>query len=269
MRRLQMLLLPLIVVLAPACGKGKPSTAAAPLPSRLTATPAALDSMWAKALDLYTRKKWSKAAVALERMQLELPSGDRRVILSRFYLAETRVGEHSNLQAVREFRRVSDEFPADSMAPEALLRAGDSYATLWRRAELDPTYGQTAVATYQELIARYPASAAAKRAADKITALEDRFALKSYQAALFYLKFKAYDSAILYLKDMLATWPRATVAPEALTRLIRTYHSLGYAEDVREYCTILRKRFPTAPNVDTNCPATAPAGTPAEKSVGK
>lgn len=262
MRRLLLQTLPLVLVIATACGKAKPSTTTSPLATRSTLAPASLDSMWTKAMALYADHKWGKAALALERLQLELPTGDRRVVLSRFYLAETRVGEHSNLQAVREFRRVSDEFPADSMAPEALLRAGDSYANLWRRTELDPTYGQTAIATYQELIARYPASAAAKRAQEKITALEDRFALKTYQAALFYLKFKAYDSAILYLKDMLATWPRAHVAPEALTRLIQTYHTLGYSEDVREYCVILRKRFPAAPNVDATCPATAPAETP-------
>ncbi|MEP6591283.1 MAG: outer membrane protein assembly factor BamD [Gemmatimonadota bacterium] len=266
MRRLPLLLLSL-PLFAVACGKSKPSTS--PLVARATATPAMLDSLWTRAIDLYGREKWSKAGVAFERLQLELPQTDRRQILSRFYLAETRVGEHSNLQAVREFRRVSDEFPTDSLAPTALLRAGDSYAGLWRRPELDPTYGQTAIATYQELISRYPASEAAKRAQEKIAALEERFAVKSFQAAKFYYRFKAYDSAILYLKDLLATWPRATIAPEALTELIHAYQTLGYTEDVREYCAILRTRFPTAPKLDETCPATAPAGTPAEKPAGE
>ena len=56
----------------------------------------------------------------------------------------------------REFRKVSDDTPNDPLAPEALLRAGDVYADLWRRPELDPSYGQTALATYQELLNRYP-----------------------------------------------------------------------------------------------------------------
>lgn len=262
MRRLLLMVLPLGLVLAIGCGKGKPATTTTPLLTRPTATPAQLDSMWTRAMAFYTDRKWGKASTALERVQLELPAGDRRQILARFYLAETRVGEHSNLQAVREFRRVSDEFPGDSMAPIALLRAGDSYAGLWRRAELDPTYGQTAIATYQELVARYPASAAAKTAQGRIAALEDRFAMKMYQAALFYLRFKAHDSAILYFKDLLATWPRAVIAPEVLAKLIETYQTLGYSEDVRETCGILRKRFPTAPRIDTTCPLTAPTEKP-------
>lgn len=269
MRRSLYLISSSILVLVGACGKSKPSTTTSPRVARTTVAPATLDSLWLHAIDLYARQKWSKAATAFERLQLELPMSDRRQILSRFYLAETRVGEHSNLQAVREFRRVSDEFPTDSMAPIALLRAGDSYAGLWRRPELDPTYGQTAIATYQELISRYPASDAAKRAQEKIAALEERFAVKTFQAAKFYLRFKATDSAILYLKDLLATWPRAKIAPEALTELVRAYQSLGYEEDVKEYCGILRTRFPTAPNIAETCPATAPAGTPAEKSVGE
>ncbi|MES2124102.1 MAG: outer membrane protein assembly factor BamD [Gemmatimonadota bacterium] len=269
MRRSLYLIGSSLLLLVAACGKSKPSATPSPLVARTTASPATLDSLWLRAIDLYGRKKWSKAATAFERLQLELPLGDRRQILSRFYLAETRVGEHSNLQAVREFRRVSDEFPTDSMAPIALLRAGDSYAALWRRPELDPTYGQTAIATYQELISRYPASDAAKRAQDKITELEERFAIKTFQAAKFYLRFKATDSAILYLKDLLATWPRAKIAPEALTELVLAYRSLGYTEDVREYCGILRTRFPSAPKIDETCPATAPAGTPAEKPAGQ
>ena len=45
---------------------------------------------------------------------------------------------------------VSDETPNSPLAPLALERAGDVYADLWRRPELDPTYGQTALATYRE-----------------------------------------------------------------------------------------------------------------------
>lgn len=260
MRRLSVLLGSLAVVALAACGKGKPSTAA--VPSGLVATPEALDSMWSTAMAFYRAKKWGKAGTALERFQLELPPGDKRQIVARFFLAETRVGEHSNLQAVREFRRVSDEFPSDSLAPLALLRAGDAYAALWRRAELDPTYGQSASATYQELISRYPASPAAKTATDRIAGLDDRFALKTYQAGMFYVKFKAYDSAILYLKDVVATWPRSSSAPKALEQLVKVYRILGYTEDVAETCTYIRKQFPDNASLVASCPAVAPAAEP-------
>ena len=162
--------------------------------------------------------------------------------------------------AAREFRGFSDDTPNDRLAPEALLRVGDVYTDLWRRPELDPSYGQTALATYQELLNRYANSRAAPRAQARITELQERFAYKEYRAALFYFKLKAYDSAILYLKDVVATYPRSAIAPDALVKLVEAYQRLGYQEDVRETCDYLRRFHPNAVRGGSRCPA-PPAGT--------
>jgi outer membrane protein assembly factor BamD len=161
----------------------------------------------------------------------------------------------SHLEAAREFRKTSDETPNDPLAPEALLRVADVYAELWRRPELDPSYGQTALATYQELLNRYPGTTAAARAQQRINDLQERFAYKEYRAALYYFKLKAYDSAILYLKDVVATYPRAAVAPDALIKLVQAYRRLGYKEDVQETCGYLRRYHPNARGSRGVCPA--------------
>src|SRR5262249_16951322 len=157
------------------------------------------------------------------RVTQEFPPGDPRVSQAHFYLGEVQFARGENLEAVREFRRVSDEAPNDPLAPEALLRVGDAYADLWKRPELDPTYGTTALAAYNELVRRYAGKSAAARGQKKISGLQEWFAEKEYKAALYYLRFKAYDSAILYLKDLVATYPRASIAPQALLRLIGAY----------------------------------------------
>jgi outer membrane protein assembly factor BamD len=149
---------------------------------------------------------------------------------------------------------VSDDTPNDPLAPKALLRAGDVYADLWRKPELDPSYGQTALATYQELLNRYPNTTAAKRAQERIDDLQERFAYKEYKAALYYIRLKAFDSAILYLKDLVATYPRATVAPDALLHLVQAYRTLGYKEDVAETCGYIRRFHPKAPGAGKACP---------------
>jgi outer membrane protein assembly factor BamD (BamD/ComL family) len=43
--------------------------------------------------------------------------------------------------------------------------------------------------------------------------LQDDFAYKGYRTGLYYYRIKAYDSSILYLRDVVATYPRATIAP--------------------------------------------------------
>jgi len=185
--------------------------------------------------------------------------GDSRAPEAHFLLAECRLAQGDHLQATREFRKVSDDTPNNSLAPEALLRAGDAYAELWRRPELDPTYGQTALATYQELQNRYPGTDAADRAKAKTAALQEKFAYKTYRAGLFYFRIKAYDSAILYLKSVAATYPRAAVTPAALIKLVEAYRILGYQEDLKETCGYLRQFHPDAEGVSGACP-TPPAG---------
>jgi outer membrane protein assembly factor BamD len=239
------------LALAAACHHGDPSVSSAPL----SYSPAAIDSQWNEAVGLYKKGDWNKSGVALERLQLEMTSGDHRVVEGRLYLGEIRLHQHSNLQAVREFRRVSDEFPSDSLAPVALLKAGDSYRQLWRRPELDPTYGYSALSTYQELLTRYPNSPAVAQAQKQIQSLNNDFAIKQYKAALYYFRYKAYESAVLYLKDLVANWPKAEVVPEALGKLIESYQKLGWLEDITETCGYFRKQWPQAPKLDASCPA--------------
>ncbi len=254
------------VLLLVACGSGKPETAPSPT-SAVHVSAEQLDTLWAEAGALMTSHDWDKAAVLYQRLQLELPRGDRRQAASRLGIGEARMGQKSYLQAVREFRRTADEYPTDSLAPHALLRAGDAYAKLWRRPELDPTYGGQALATYQELLTRYPESATVDTARQRIAGLQEWYAIKAYKAAEFYLKFKAYDSAILYLKDLVATYPNTEIVPQALSRLIGAYQTLGYAEDVTETCDYFRRTRPEAPLLAESCPAPAPAAT-AGKSAG-
>ncbi len=238
-----------------ACGgRGRPATSVGPQVQQ-TATAAHIDSLWRRAEHRIRHGKWSDAQKELQRVLLEFPPGDSRIAQAHYWLGETYLGMGSHLEAAREFRKTSDETPNDPLAPAALLRVGDVYAELWRRPELDPSYGQTALATYQELLNRYPGTSAAARAQERIADLKEWFAFKEYRAALYYYKLKAFDSAILYLKDVVATYPRSAVAPDALIKLVQAYQRLGYKEDVQETCGYLRRYHPDARGTGGVCPA--------------
>ena len=238
-----------------ACGGGgPPAPKVAPSPASATASREEVDTLWAWSKRAIRNGEWEQAVKELDRVLLEFEPGDNRVSQAHFFLGEAHFGMGSQLTAAREFRKVSDETPNDPLAPDALLRAGDAYADLWRRPELDPSYGQTALATYQELLNRYPGGLAAKRAQGRIEDLQERFAYKEYKAALYYFRLKAYDSAILYFKDLVATYPRSAVAPNALIKLVHAYRTLGYKEDVQETCGYIRRFHPEAEGVGEACP---------------
>ncbi len=251
------LLAPAVLVLA-ACGGGAPAPKVAPTPVTQVAQGASVqqvDSIWNRAERSVRAAKWGDAIKQLERALLEFPPGDGRIPKAHFYLGEANFATGSQLTAAREFRKVSDETPNDPLAADALLRTGDVYADLWRRPELDPSYGQTALGTYQELLNRYPDGSPAKRAQTRIVDLQERFAYKEYKAALYYFRLKAYDSAILYLKDLVATYPRTSVAPGALVKLVQAYRTLGYKEDVQETCGYIKRFHPKAPGAPQVCPS--------------
>ncbi|HVQ47408.1 MAG TPA: outer membrane protein assembly factor BamD [Gemmatimonadales bacterium] len=244
-----------LLLLAGCGGRGGKGNAA-PAPVTATgASAATIDSLWSRAEWAVHHGKWGDAEKLLDRVNLEFSPGDPRVGRAHYYLGEALFAQKRQLEAAREFRRASDETPNDPIAPEALLRLGDVYADLWRRPELDPTYGQTALSTYQELLNRYPGSSAAKRGQLRVAELNERFATKEFKAGMFYFRLKAYDSAILYLKDVVATYPKATVVPEALIKLVQAYKALGYREDVQETCGYIRRFHPRAPQVGEVCPS--------------
>jgi outer membrane protein assembly factor BamD len=249
--------------LALACSRG-PRAGAGPAPVAIGANRAEVDSLWKAALGRYHRGQFDKAATVFERITLEVPATDTLAIEAHFRLAECYFAQGNQLQAAREFRKVADETPTSRLAPDALLRAGDAYADLWRRPELDPTYGQTALSTWQELLNRYPDTPSAARARARVTGIEERFASKEFNTAIYYYRLKAWDSAILYLKDLVATYPRSRVAPSALLKLVQSYRVVGYSEDIAETCGYLRRFHPGTPGVDQACPA--PADTTAAPS---
>lgn len=248
-----------LALLLAACGGGQPAAnpSVSPNPAARqgeAASPDLVDSLWRRAEWSVRHGKWGDAEKLLERVLLELSPGDPRITQAHYWLGEAYYARGRHLEAAREFRKASDETPNHPMAPEALLRVGDVYADLWRRPELDPTYGQTALATFQELLNRYPDTPAAKRGQLRVAELNERFAYKTYRAAIFYYRLKAYDSAILYLKDVVAQYPKSAVAPDALVKLVQAYRNLGYREDVQETCDYLRRFHPKAPGAREVCP---------------
>ena len=53
---------------------------------------------------------------------------------------------------------------------------------------------------------------------------------------------------------MVATYPRAAIAPEALVKLVQAYQKLGYKEDMQETCGYIRRFHPDAAKSHGVCP---------------
>lgn len=224
------------------------------------------EKLYQAGLREFNRHKWDNAIAAFEKLTLDLPARDSLLPRSYWYLATAHEKQGEHLLAAQSYSKLVESFPDDSLAPNAALEAARSYWHLWRKPTLDPTYGQTALATYNTLIGLYPTAPVIPQAEKELGELENWFATKGYETGVFYMRRKAYDSAIIYFKDVLTRWPNAPKAKDASLRLVEAYKAIRYREDASDVCTQLRKKYVNDAEVRDVCngiPDAAPSTTTA------
>ena len=216
------------------------------------------EALYAAGLREYQQRHWGNAVLAFEKLTLDLSPRDTLLPRSFWYLANAHARQNEHLLAAQSFSRLFESFPDDTLAPRAAFAAGRSYRQLWRKPELDATYGETALATFNTMIGlygdQYPQLADSARRA--ILELEQWFATKEYETGLFYFRRKAYDSGIIYFTNVIERWPHVPRARDALLRLAESYRAIRYREELDETCTRLRATWPSDAEVSETCRGT-------------
>ncbi len=220
-------------------------------------------SLYEAGMAKYREGKWDDAAQAFERLTLDLPARDTLLPRAHWYLGQSRLQKGERLLAAQAFIRLSETMPDDSLADDALMHAGRAYAALWRRPSLDPQYGYLAETQFRLLVGVYPNSPLADSATAELGRLDEWFADKDFQTARHYQRRKAYDSAILYFKDVVKNYPETDKARQAMLHLVEVYRLpvLGYVEDAEEVCDALRAAYPADADVRRVCVRPAPDST--------
>ena len=208
------------------------------------------------------RHKYEDALAGYDRLASQLPARD--TLLPRVYFAQGQAhanqGEH--LLAAQAYARIQDAFPDDSLAPEALFQEGREYQKLWDKPSLDPQYGQTALATFRQLLQLYPDSPRVPDATRAVADVNQMFAAKDLETGMHYLRRKAYDPALIYFKDVVRLYPGTPAARMAYLRMIQSYKAINYKEEIAEACTDMRRTYPTDADITRTC-VIAPATTAA------
>ena len=241
-------------LLAAACAK--PFTPALITPST---------ALYEASLREYEAGNWDNAILGFEKLTLDLPARDTLLSRSHWYLGMAHFKNKQYILAGQSLQRLTEAFPDDSLADNALFEAGRAYRHLWRKPVLDPQYGQLALTTFRTLLALYPNTDLTDEANAEIARLEQMFATKDYEVGMHYLRRRAYDSAIIYFQDVVAAYPNTPRARDAYLRLAEAFTAIRYREDAREVCETLRTRYPGDAAVVEACgvaPASAAAPAP-------
>lgn len=225
------------------------------------------DALYAASLHEFQRHHWDNAILGFEKLSTDLSPRDSLLSRSYWYLAAAHDHQDEHLLAAQSYSRLVETFPDDSLADDAALEAARSYRKLWRKPQLDPTYGQTALASYNTLIGLYPTSPLIPQAQKEIAELEEWFAEKDFAAGDYYFRRKAYDSGNLYFRDVLSKYPNTVTARRAALRLVESFKAISYRDDASELCTQLRQRYQKDAEVGSVCNGVPDVAAPKPDSI--
>lgn len=215
------------------------------------------EALYAASLGAFEHKRWDNAVTGFEKLTTDLSARDSLLPRSYWYLAAAHEHLEEHLLAAQSYNRLVESFPEDSLADDAALEASRSYRRMWRKPQLDPVYGETALAQYNTLIGMYPTSPLIPVAQKEIAELENWFAIKEYGAGMYYLRRKAYDSGIIYFRGLIDKYGNTPTAREAALRLVESYKAIRYRDDAKDMCAQLRQKYPSDGDVAKACEGVA------------
>jgi outer membrane protein assembly factor BamD len=216
------------------------------------------EALYRAGLEEFQHGRWENAVAAFEKLTTDLPARDTLLPRSHWYLARAHQRRSEWVLAGTSFTHLVESFPDDSLADDAALEAARSYRKLWRKPQLDPTYGESAETAYNTLIGLFPNSPLVETAKKELADLEEMFAQKDYLSGLYYLRRGGHDSAIIYFKDVLAKHPNSPSARLAQLRLVDAYKAIRYKDDAADQCAELRRSFPDDAEVRATCAGVTP-----------
>ena len=185
------------------------------------------------AYDVYQREKYPSAIERFKQIIYKYPGSDR-VEEARYFLADSYFNNGEYQLAADEFERLNREFPQGRYAELAMFKTALAYDKMSRRTERDQTETIKSMETLELLLSKYPNTNYADTVKLHIRELKDRLAKKEFGTAMFYFKRKFYDSAIIYLKSVLETYPESKVMPATLYHLYLASDKMGYPDDAAD-----------------------------------
>ena len=101
-----------------------------------------------------------------------------------------------------------------------------------------------------------------RKAADSASLqIDEKKAAKDFGNGMHYVRRKAFESSLIYFKDVVKNYPMTKVAHDALMEMVVVYRrpELKYVPEAAETCVTLRTAYAGDAAVAALCPKAVPA----------
>jgi outer membrane protein assembly factor BamD len=151
-------------------------------------------------------------------------------------------GDYS--EAISNGRRYVQLYPSDKDTPYAMYLVGMSYFNQIPDVTRDQERAEKALATFDELLQRYPESEYARDAKLRVMVARDQLAGKEMEVGRFYLNQRNYTGAINRFREVLIKYQTTRHTEEALARLAEAYLAMGIVDEAQTAGAVLGHNFP-------------------------
>lgn len=170
---------------------------------------------------------------------------------AQYLLASSFLDQGDAVQAANEFSQMASTRPGSPLADDAQFGACRAY---W---EASPGVARTqentraAIEACRRLTEFFPESPLISEAERLIQQAREKLAEKQYRIARYYYDEGFYESANIYLETVLSEYPEATVVPQVLATLYRSYTELGFEAEAQSVRERLLTEYSDSPEAET------------------
>lgn len=146
--------------------------------------------------------------------------------------------------ALTEFDKFLSSFPTSRLSDDASFMVAFCDFKMSFRAELDQEHTLQTIEKLQNFLDDYPTSDRAEDAQNLLQECRSKLAKKAYQTGRLYLKMKRYESALIYLKEVVNEYHNTQWASSARFQLAEVYFKQKKFDQAKEEYQEFLENFP-------------------------
>jgi outer membrane protein assembly factor BamD len=235
-RRLQVVILLVVLALSVACTNKKVSNPLADVGSKQPDK-----VLFDRAMDAMKHNRFEVSRLTLQTLINTYPDSEY-IARAKLSLADSWYAEGGSgalAQAESEYKDFITFFPNMPEAAEAQLKIANIHYQQMEKPDRDYTHAVRAEEEYRNLILQFPDSKLVPEAKQRLLEVQEVLAEREFRVGRFYYMRGSYPAAIARLRSVNDKYPLYSGADEALFLLGQSYE--GEAETVR-----MRKQLPEA-----------------------